>query len=45
LKSVNNYGCFFHGGHHVHWLKISEIKEGKFGVAPNILFLISECGI
>ena len=37
-----NYNSFEHAGHKVYWLDISEIKQGKYNVAPNIKFLIEK---
>lgn len=39
---IESYENFSHNGHEIHWLSISEIKEGKYKVAPNINFLIEK---
>lgn len=40
LGEVKSYEAFYHNNHHVHWLPVSDIKNGKYDVAPNIDFLI-----
>ncbi|NCN86516.1 NUDIX hydrolase [archaeon] len=42
IGEIKSYESFFHNNHHVHWLPVSEIKEGKYKVAPNIEFLIEK---
>ncbi len=42
LGEVRNYEKFSHNDHDVFWLKIDEIKLGKYDVAPNIEFLLDK---
>lgn len=41
-SKIVSYENFSHNGHEIYWLPISEIKEGKYEVAPNINFLIEK---
>ncbi|HIG94617.1 MAG: MutT/NUDIX [archaeon GW2011_AR13] len=41
-KAPETFESFDYNKHKVYWLKIEDIKEGKYKVAPNIEFLIEK---
>lgn len=40
VNSSENYESFRHGEHQVRWIKLDELSNGKYPLAPNIKYLI-----